>query len=161
MASVVLRLRGRAVSRGLGVGEALVLSKPLSLFGGVDAKTGRVVEKGLSLRGASVSGKVLVFPRSKGSTVGSWVLYELAMRGLAPAAIVNVETDPVVAVGCIVAHIPLVDRLETDPTLALKTGWLVRVVANGKEGLVEVLRTSSMEGEGIDTWASLLYSVDP
>lgn len=140
MASTVkLRLRGRAVSRGVGVGEALVSNRPLSLFGGVDARTGRIIEEGHPLRGACVKGKVLVFPRSKGSTVGSWTLYELAMRSLAPAAVVNVEADPVVAVGCIIAHIPLVDRLDADPVSLLKTGWLMRVVAEGREGVVEVL----------------------
>jgi len=82
---------------------------------------------------------VLVFPSGKGSTVGSWVLYELSMRGLAPAAIVNVEADPVVAVGCIVARIPLVDKLDLNPVESIRTGWLVRVAAEGREGLVEVL----------------------
>lgn len=145
MATVVLRLRGRAVSRGVGVGEALVSAEPISLFGGVDAKTGRIVERDHPLRGANVSGKVLVFPCGKGSTVGSWVLYELAVRGLAPAAIVNVEADPVVAVGCVVARIPLVDRLEADPVASLKTGWLVRVVADKDGGVVEVLSAEARE----------------
>jgi len=139
VASVKLRLKGRAVSRGVGVGEALVTDKPISFFGGVDAKTGVVVEEGHPLRGASVKGRVLVFPRGKGSTVGSWVLYELSVRGLAPAAVVNAEADPVVAVGCVIAGVPLVDRLDLDPLLTIKTGWLVRVVAEGREGLVEVL----------------------
>jgi predicted aconitase with swiveling domain len=139
MASVKLRLRGRALSRGVGVGEALVSKQPLSFFGGVDAKTGMVVERGHPLHGACVKGRVLVFPRGKGSTVGSWVLYELSMRGLAPAAIVNVEADPVVAVGCIVARIPLVDKLDLNPVESIRTGWLVKVAAEGGEGLVEVL----------------------
>jgi len=136
---VKLRLRGRALSRGVGVGEALVSTRPLSFFGGVDAKTGVVVERGHPRRGACGKGRVLVFPSGKGSTVGSWVLYELSMRGLAPAAIVNVEADPVVAVGCIVARIPLVDKLDLNPVESIRTGWLVRVAAEGREGLVEVL----------------------
>lgn len=126
----------------------MVLSKPISLFGGLDPKTGRVVERAHPLCGASVKGRVLVFPHSKGSTVGSWVLYELSMRGLAPAAIVNVEADPVVAAGCVVARIPLVDRLEADPVTLLKTGWLVRVVADRSGGIVEVLETGRSTGEG-------------
>jgi len=129
------------VSKGVGVGEALVANRPLSLFGGIDVNTGRVVEEGHPLKGACVKGKVLVFPRGKGSTVGSWTLYELALRGLAPAAVVNVEADPVVAVGCIVSRIPLVDKLDADPISTLKTGWLTRVVAEGREGVVEVLNS--------------------
>ena len=59
-----------------------------------------------------MAGRVLVFPTGKGSTVGSYVLYRLARNSLAPAAIVNAEADPVVAVGAVIAEIPMVDDVD-------------------------------------------------
>ncbi len=82
----------------------------VSFFGGVDPETGVVVEKGHELEGRSVAGRVLVFPTSKGSTVGSYTLYRLKKAGLAPAAILNEQCETITAVGCIIAEIPCVDR---------------------------------------------------
>jgi len=133
-----LELRGRVVSKGRGVGEALVSKKPLSFFGGVNPKTGLVIEEGHSLKGYSVKGKVLVLPRGKGSTVGSWVLYELSINGLAPSAIINLEADPIVAVGAIIAGIPLVDKLNVDPFEVIENGDMIEVMAEGRVGVVRV-----------------------
>ena len=105
-------LQGRVIKAGRCEGEALVSPEPLSFFGGVDAATGVVVEPGHSLQGQSVAGRVLVFPTAKGSTVGSYILYRLKKAGLAPAGIVNVESEPIVAVGAIIAEIPMVDRVD-------------------------------------------------
>jgi predicted aconitase with swiveling domain len=71
-----------------------------------------------------VAGRVLVFPTGKGSTVGSYTLYRLARSGLAPAAIINAEADPVVAVGAIIAEIPMVDQVDVS---RVRTGDWVRV----------------------------------
>ena len=106
------RLQGRVIKAGRCEGEALVSPEPLSFFGGVDAVTGVVVEPGHSLQGQSVAGRVLVFPTAKGSTVGSYILYRLKKAGLAPAGIVNAESEPIVAVGAIIAEIPMVDRVD-------------------------------------------------
>jgi predicted aconitase with swiveling domain len=57
---------------------------------------------------------VLVFPTGKGSTVGSYSLYRLAKAGLAPAAIVNAESEPIVAVGAIISDVPMVDQVDID-----------------------------------------------
>ena len=127
-----MRLRGRAISKGRGEGEALVSSEPISFLGGVEAKTGVVVEKGHPLEGKCIAGKVLVFPRGKGSTVGSYVMYQLAKNGVAPAAIVNERAEIIVAVGAIVAGIPMVDGLQAGK---FRDGELLRV--DGSAGLVE------------------------
>ena len=105
-------LKGRAISAGVAVGEALVTGQPLSFYGGVDAKTGLVTEKGHELEGRSVRDKVLVFPRAKGSTVGSYVIYGLAKNGVAPKALVNEHTETIVATGAILAGIPCVDGID-------------------------------------------------
>jgi hypothetical protein len=105
-------LVGRVIKSGRCEGEALVSPEPLSLFGGVDAATGVVVEPGHPLQGQCVAGRVLVFPTAKGSTVGSYILYRLKKAGLAPAGIVNAESEAIVAVGAIISDIPMVDHVD-------------------------------------------------
>jgi len=100
------------VKSGHAEGEALVSPEPIGFLGGVDPDTGVVTEAGHPLEGECVAGRVLIFPTGKGSTVGSYTLYRLARARLAPAAIVNAEADPVVAVGAIIAEIPMVDQVD-------------------------------------------------
>ncbi len=106
------QLQGRIIKAGHCEGEALVSPEPLSFFGGVDAATGCVVEPGHALQGQCIVGRVLVFPTAKGSTVGSYILYRLKKAGLAPAGIINAESEAIVAVGAIIAEIPMVDHID-------------------------------------------------
>jgi len=128
-----MMLKGRKISAGRAEGEALVTSMGISFYGGVDPQTGRVVEKGHELEGQSIAGRVLVFPTGKGSTVGSYTLYRLKKAGLAPVAIINVESETITAVGCIISDIPSVDHI---PIGQIKTGMQIRV--DGESGVVEV-----------------------
>jgi predicted aconitase with swiveling domain len=130
-------LRGRRVMGGSAEGEALVSVEPVSFYGGVDPETGCVTEPGHCCCGENISGRVFVFPTGKGSTVGSYVIYRMKKLGTAPAAIVNVETEAIIATGCVISDIPLVDKLDGDPLKTIRTGMRVRV--NGDEGLVETL----------------------
>jgi len=127
-------IHGRIIAGGLGRGRVLLSLDDVSFLGDVDAETGVVVEPGHALEGRCIAGRVLVFPRGKGSTVGSYVLYGLARRGLAPAAIVNVEAEIIVAVGAILAGVPMLDRLEVDPYEVLHDGD--EVVVDGDEGVL-------------------------
>ncbi|NHJ12303.1 MAG: DUF126 domain-containing protein [Candidatus Thorarchaeota archaeon] len=120
-------LQGRKIYKGKTEGEALVTRVDISFYGGVDPDTGEVVEKDHPLEGKSVSGKVLVMPSGKGSTVGSYVLYALKKANKAPVAIVNKETDPVIAVGSIISEIPTVDKIDIDK---IETGQKVRIDAD-------------------------------
>jgi predicted aconitase with swiveling domain len=128
-----MRLTGRKISAGTASGRALVTSMGISFYGGVDPETGCVVEKGHELEGQSIAGRVLVFPTGKGSTVGSYTLYRLKKAGLAPAAIVNAESETITAVGCIISDIPCVDRI---PIEKIKTGMQISV--DGENGVVGV-----------------------
>jgi len=126
-------VQGRAISRGTAEGEALVSKDAISFFGGVDPKTGIVIDKGHCLEGKCIAGKVLVFPRGKGSTVGSYVLLQLAKNKRAPAAIINEEAEPIIAVGCIIANIPMVDKLEGNAYAKIKDGMKVKVDGSNGE----------------------------
>ena len=105
-------MHGRTIYEGLAEGDALVTRQGISFFGGVDPESGVIVERGHELEGQSIAGRVLVFPRGKGSTVGSYTLYRLKHNGKAPAAIINAECETITAVGCIIAEIPCVDQVE-------------------------------------------------
>lgn len=117
-------LQGRAIKAGKAAGLALVSSEPIGFLGGVDPDTGRVVEQGHPLAGQCVTGRVLVFPTGKGSTVGSYTLYRLAKAGTAPAAIINAESEAIVAVGAIIGEIPMVDQIDIKQ---IQTGDRIRV----------------------------------
>jgi hypothetical protein len=119
-------LTGRVIKAGRAEGSALVSPEPIGFFGMIDAETGFVVEKGHPLAGESVAGRVLIFPTGKGSTVGSYSLYRLAKANLAPAAIINAESEPIVAVGAIISDIPMLDQVDITQ---IRTGDHVRIEA--------------------------------
>ena len=125
-------IRGRSINPGLAEGEAIVSPEPLGFYGGIDIDTGIVIEQGHPLEGQSVTGKVLVFPNGKGSTVGSYVVYGLEKNGVGPIALVNRETETIVATGAILADIPCIDHIDIDQ---LSTGDRLRVDATA--GTVE------------------------
>jgi len=105
-------IHGRAVVQGNAEGVALVSDRPISFLGGIDPESSKIIERGHPLEGQPVAGRVLVFPTGKGSTVGSYVLYRLAKAGLAPCAIINANSEPIVAVGALISGIPMVDRVD-------------------------------------------------
>lgn len=107
-------MKGRMISPGKAEGEAIVSPDPIGFYGGIDAKTGIVIEKGHPLEGKCVTDKILVFPCGKGSTVGSYVIYGLKKNGVAPKGIINKETETIVATGVILAGIPCVDQIDIE-----------------------------------------------
>lgn len=133
---MIVTLKGRRIVGGNAKGKAVVSKEPISFYGGIDPKSGKVIEKGHEIEGESVAGRILVFPQGKGSTVGCYTIYSMAKKKRAPSAIINVEADPVIAVGCCLAKIPLVDKLDKNPLEIIETGDFVEVIAD--QGLVKV-----------------------
>ncbi|MEE8403287.1 MAG: DUF126 domain-containing protein [Candidatus Hydrothermarchaeaceae archaeon] len=131
-----MRIYGRKISGGRAKGEALVTGQAITFLGGVDPDTGVVVESGHEIEGRSVSGKILIFPRGKGSTVGVYTIYGMKKKGTAPAGMINVKSEQVIATGAIISGIPMLDSLEKDPIKAIKTGDSVKIDAD--EGYAEV-----------------------
>jgi uncharacterized protein len=85
-------------------GPALILSEPLSLWGGMDPATGRVIDGHHPQRGAVLSGRVVVMRSGRGSSSSASVLAEAVRAGTAPAGILVSEPDLILAVGSIVAE---------------------------------------------------------
>jgi predicted aconitase with swiveling domain len=102
------------ISPGKTKGEAIVSREAIGFYGGIDPKTGFVIEKDHPLEGKCIKDKILVFPNGKGSTVGSYVIYGLKKNGVAPYGIINKETETIVATGVILSSIPCIDQIDTD-----------------------------------------------
>jgi len=105
-------MKARIIKSGNVQGEALVSPEPIGFLGGVDPDTGIVVEKNHCLYGQSIANKILVFPTGKGSTVGSYTLYRLKKNNKAPLAMINQQSEAIVAVGAIISNIPMVDQVD-------------------------------------------------
>ena len=126
----------RGISGGKGTGELLVSDEAISFLSGVDPETGIVMESGHPLEGKYIGGKVLAFPHGKGSTVGSYIIYALHRNGKAPSAIINTEAETIIAVGAIIADIPMVDKPEK-PISEIPEGSVVTVNGDTGEIIVE------------------------
>ncbi len=126
-------MKGRMISPGKVEGEAIVSKEPIGFYGGIDIKTGIVIEKGHPLEGKCVTGKILVFPCGKGSTVGSYVIYGLEKNGVGPKGIINKETETIVATGVILAAVPCIDQIDIDK---IKDGD--KLVLNADDAIVEI-----------------------
>ena len=132
--------RGRAIAPGTAEGRALVLGEPLSLWGGVDPATGRVIDVHHPQVGASVAGRILVMPSARGSSSSASVLAEAAREGVAPLGIVLGETDLILAIGAAVAEelygvrIPIV--VVPDQREPIHGGSLVRIEGDGRVRVV-------------------------
>jgi len=87
-----------------GAGEALVLTAPISFWGGVDPKTGRIADVRHPQHGEVIAGRVLFLLGTIGSSSASSVLMELVHSGNAPAAMVLHEPDAILLLGLIVAR---------------------------------------------------------
>ncbi len=133
-----ISLRGRKIINGRAEGEAIVTKQLVSFLGGVDPDKGIIVERGHELEGQSITNKVFVFPRGKGSTSGPYVIYKMSKRKTAPSAIINVNAEPIIAVGAAMGKIPMVDQLDQNPLELIETGDYVKV--DGDQGVVEITK---------------------
>lgn len=86
------------------IGRALVLDEPLSLWGGMDPATGRVIDAHHPQRGISLTGRVVVMRSGRGSSSSASVLAEAVRAGTAPAAIILAEPDLILEIGSAVAQ---------------------------------------------------------
>lgn len=133
---------GRTLAPGTAEGEALVLAEPLSFWGGMEPASGKVVDAHHPQRGELLTGRIVVMPSGRGSSSASSVLAEAIRAGTAPAAVLLLEADPIVALGSVVASelygasCPVV-VLDAPDYERLRTGDRLRVIADDDAGRVE------------------------
>jgi len=120
--------QGRAISPGKADGTVVKLNGTFSFLGGVNASTGD-----LNVGGGNIAGKVFVFHSGKGSTVGSFVMYDLMVHGKAPIAVVNSTAETIVTTGAVISSIPMVDGIDID---LLSDGDVIAV--DGGSGTVDI-----------------------
>ena len=128
-----IQLKGRVISKGKVEGEAIVSHKPISFLGGVNEE-GIIIDKENELYGKSIKNKIFVFPTGKGSTVGSYVIYTLAKKGILKG-IINNQCETIVATGAILGKIPLVDSIDIS-----KINNGDRIIINGYNGTIELFK---------------------
>lgn len=139
-----IMIKCHSIIEGVAEGEALVTHQPVSFWGALDPNSGLITDRRHELYGENVSGKILVFPYGKGSVSGTTVFLEAIRQGKAPIAIVNLETEAIIAVAAVLAEkmygkiVPIVDKPEKNPIEIIVTGDIVKVDA--KIGLVEVVK---------------------
>lgn len=129
-------VKARPLAAGAAEGTALVSNKPISFWGGLDPKTGRIIDLRHDRCGEMAAGRVFVFPAEKGSSTASAVLLELIRIGKAPAAIITRELAPILVLGAVVAQqlygmtVPILQVAQEDVP-KMKDGMRLRVCPDG------------------------------
>jgi uncharacterized protein len=131
-------LHGRKVVGGLVQGEALVTRQTISGWGGIDPKTGTIIELRHELRGKSFKDKILVFPGAKGSSGWSAFFHMARLNGAAPKGFLFNKMSTKIALGLVVTHAPAVTDFDRDPLTVIETGDWVEIDAD--QGIVKVTK---------------------
>ena len=125
-------------------GRALVLDEGLSLWGGMDALTGELIDAHHPQRGAMLGGRIVVMPSGRGSSSSASVLAEAVRAGTAPIAFLLAEPDLILAIGSAVAEelygvvLPIL-VLSAPEIASIEEGDELRVLPGGT---VEVMHRS-------------------
>ncbi len=135
-------VQGSVILAGSGAGPLVVLAKPISLWGGVEPSTGRIIDPRHPDHGRDISGSVLVLPATIGSSSSSAIMLELLRQRHAPAAVVLGRVDAILTLGIIVARemgypaIPVIALAAEDLARLPRKGW----ATVSEEGEIDVRR---------------------
>jgi predicted aconitase with swiveling domain len=131
-------LHGRKIVGGSAQGEALVTRQTISGWGGIDPKTGTIIELRHELRGKSFKDKILVFPGAKGSSGWSAFFHMARLGGAAPKGFLFNKMSTKIALGLVVTHAPALSDFDRDPLTVIETGDWVEIDAD--QGIVKVTK---------------------
>jgi len=141
----------RVVLNGDKQGKALITNSAFMFAHGVNPKNGEIIDKKCELYGKNIKDKIFIFSNGKGSTTGSMWLLETIRQRNAPAAIVNQETEMIIATGAILGEmmygkkIPIVDHPDRKLSEIIKTND--DVIIKGKKGTIEIAK-GELQNEG-------------
>lgn len=127
-------LPARRLVEGEGSGELVVLSAPLSLWGGYDFESGKICDATHPEVGAPLRGRIVAMPAARGSSSASSALVESIRLGTAPAAIILAQVDPILLIGGLVGEelygrrVPIV-VVDADAWHELRRGTMATVDA--------------------------------
>ncbi len=117
----------RVISKGKCRGKIIYSSEPISFLGGIDPYTGKIMDIKHPLKGKTIKNKILVIPGGKGSTVGSYVIFQMHKNKTGPQGIICLEAEPIIATGAIMAEIPMVDNISEEAMEILSEGGEVEI----------------------------------
>jgi len=132
-----MEIKAHTVCAGKAEGEAVVYDGAFSFLGDINPATGKVSVPRHPLEGTSLVDKVFVFTTGKGSSGGDFAAWMAKQNHNAPAAIICLESEPVLSGAVIITEIPTVDHPEKNVLELIKTGDFVKV--NATAGLIEVV----------------------
>ena len=120
----------RKIVKGSASGEALVSTDAMCFYL-TDPETGTVIERNHAIHGKSIANKILVLKSGKGSSVFQVDgFYQLWVKNNLPAAIILIDTEPVIVSSAVMVGCTMVDKMETDPYMAIEEGDHVEVNAD-------------------------------
>ncbi len=137
---------------GRAEAEILKLAHPISFWGGVDPKSGRISDPRHPDHDREIAGRILVLPGMIGSSSSSYIMLELMAIGRAPAALVLPEPDAILGLGVVVARemkygsIPVLILSRAKQT-GLKTGAMARIDEEGRIEIFDARRKQSADGK--------------
>jgi predicted aconitase with swiveling domain len=117
----------RPIVEGKVTGSVLFSPSPISFLGDVDSETGKIIDSESPIYGRNLKDTIFVFPRGRGSTVGSYIIYGLKVNNVSPLALVAEEAETIVIAGAILADIPLVDLPDKDLFSMIETGDTITI----------------------------------
>lgn len=135
-------LSGKVSHPGTAEGEVLVLTEPVSFWGGVDHH-GEIIDVHHAQHKAKMTNKILVMPSGRGSSSATAVLAELIRTGDGPLAIVMLQCDTILVIGALVSaeiygiSLPIVE-LEQSEYDQLFEGMRVTVDASSHHDIATI-----------------------
>ena len=123
-------------------GEVLLLTEPVSFWGGVDHH-GEIIDVHHAQHKAKMTNKILVMPSGRGSSSATAVLAELIRTGDGPLAIIMLQCDTILVIGALVSaeiygiSMPIVE-LDQEQYDQLSDGMRVSVDADGERQVATV-----------------------
>ncbi len=79
------------------------------------------------LAGRSYVGRVLVLDAAKGGVATAWMLHEMAVRGVMPAALVLNRVNPIMVQGAAFADFTMISGFDVDITQVVPDGATVEI----------------------------------
>ena len=130
------RIKGHVGVGRKASGIALVARDNFSARYDLDRLRGVFSRPAHALHGQSYVNTILVLHTAKGGVATSWMLREMKIRDMAPAALLLNLGNPIMAQGAAFADLAFMDRFEVDITEAIQSGD--RVTVDPEAGLVVV-----------------------
>ncbi len=100
--------------------DLLFSNDSFSFWGGANQATGEIRDNRHANYKENMAGKAFAFPFGRGSSGAGLVILEMVRAGCAPAAMINLRSDPVIITGPLIAKhfynidIPVVNLSEED-----------------------------------------------